>query len=127
MQKRQSAWYERLNPVQFNFLQVVLGLFSVVTFVLLLAAIPNGLIGSPDMGVTGNGSSQYYLNWFVDRGENALATAWMISLPLWVYRALMLVWSLWLVVTMLRWLKWGWSAFVYNGYWHSTKTRQIEE
>ena len=41
------------------------------------------LIGSPDMGVVGNGSSQYDLNWFVDRGESVLQSAWFISLPLW--------------------------------------------
>ncbi|MVF14429.1 hypothetical protein FT643_20030 [Ketobacter sp. MCCC 1A13808] len=119
MHMRQSDWYARLNRVQFNFMQVVLAIFSFFTFMLLIAAIPNGLVGSPDMGVVGNGSSQYFLNWFVDRGQGALETAWIISLPLWVYRGLMLLWSLWLVVYLLRWLKWGWAAFVHDGYWHS--------
>lgn len=119
LQQRQAPWVKKLNRTQFNLLQVVIVLFSLVAFALLLAAIPNGLIGSPDMGVVGNGSSQYDLNWFVDRGESVLQSAWFISLPLWVYRAFMLVWSLWLVVSMLRWLKWAWAAFTQDGYWRS--------
>ncbi len=114
----------KLNPqsltrTQFNLLQLFLAAFSIFVFFVLVAAIPNGLLGTPDMGVTGNGSSQYQLNWFVDRGENALTQAWVISIPLWIYRALMLVWSLWLALHLLTWLKWGWQAFTHEGYWRS--------
>jgi hypothetical protein len=117
--QRQQPWVHRLTRVQFNLMQVFIVLFSLFTFGLLLAAIPNGLIGTPDMGITGNGSSQYALNWFVDRGVGDLQSAWFVSLPIWVYRVLMLVWSLWLVVYILRWLQWAWAAFTLDGHWRS--------
>lgn len=110
---------QRLGRTPFNLLQLLLAGFSLFVFAVLVAAIPHGLLGSPDMGITGNGSSQYQLNWFVDRGENTLTQAWIVSIPLWIYRALMLVWSLWLALHLLNWLKWGWQAFIHEGYWRS--------
>ena len=75
------------------------------------------------MGIVGNGSSQHELNWFVDQGKDSLATAWFVSLPIWVYQILMLVWSLWLVVHLPTWLKWGWQAFTQNEVWRSAPQR----
>lgn len=112
---------QRLTRTRFNLLQLALAALSIVTLLALVAAIPNGLLGSPDMGVVGNGSSQYQLNWFVDRGDATLTQAWVISIPLWIYRALMLVWSLWLALKLLGWLKWGWTAFTHEGYWRSDR------
>ena len=119
LQHRSQLNPQSLSRTQFNLLQLFLAGFSLFVFGVLLSAIPNGLLGSPDMGVTGNGSSQYQLNWFVDRGDNTLTQAWVISIPLWIYRALMLVWSLWLALHLLNWLKWGWQAFTHGGYWRS--------
>ncbi|MCK5791506.1 MULTISPECIES: hypothetical protein [unclassified Ketobacter] len=119
LHQRRQPWVKKLNRVQFNALQAVIVLLSLTTLAALLAAVPKGLIGSPDMGVTGNASSQYALNWFVDRGTGALRSAWFVSVPIWIYRLLMLVWSLWLVVHILRWLQWGWMAFTDGGYWRS--------
>ena len=119
MHRRSQLSPQKITRTQFNLLQLFLAGFSLFVFAVLIAAIPNGLLGSPDMGVTGNGSTQYQLNWFVDRGENALTQAWVISIPLWIYRALMLVWSLWLALHLLSWLKWGWQAFTHEGYWRS--------
>ena len=117
LQLRRSQWARGLGRLRFNGLQVLIVLATVVTFAVLLAAIPQGLIGSPDMGIVGNGSSQFQLHWFVDRGAGELASGWYLALPLWVYRALMLAWSLWLALYMLRWLKWGWESFTLDGHW----------
>jgi len=119
LHQRQQPWVKQLSRIKFNLLQAVIVLFSLVTLGALLAAVPKGLIGSPDMGITGNGSSQYVLNWFVDRGVGTLQSAWFVSVPIWIYRVLMLVWSLWLVVYILRWLKWAWAAFTDGCYWRS--------
>lgn len=126
LQQRQQPWVRGLTRLQFNLLQIFIVLFSLLTLALLLAAVPKGLMGSPDMGVTGNGSSQYALNWFVDRGQGALQSAWFVSLPIWVYRLLMLVWSLWLVVYILRWLKWAWAAFTLDGHWRAKAVEEEE-
>lgn len=127
MQQRQQSWVQGLNRFQFNLLQIFIVFYSGLTLLLLVASIPQGLIGTPDMGITGNGSSQYLLNWFVDRGSEALQSGWFISLPLWCYRALMLVWSLWLVVYILRWLKWAWTAFTLGGHWRNKVIQEKPE
>jgi hypothetical protein len=90
------------------------------TFVALGAlvwAVSQGLLGYPDMQITGNGSTSQFLSWFADRSGNELPTAWALSVPLWVYRGLMLLWALWLAYSLLKWLKWGWESFTSDGYW----------
>jgi hypothetical protein len=90
------------------------------TFVALGAlvwAVSQGLLGYPDMQITGNGSTSQFLSWFTDRSGNELSTAWALSVPLWVYRGLMLLWALWLAYSLLKWLKSGWDSFTSDGYW----------
>lgn len=101
----------------FNLIQVGLGLLTVLSLGLLFATVQQGLLGSPDMQIAGNHSSAYNLNWYQDRTSELLPTATVISVPLMVYRILMLLWSLWLAVSLLNWLKWGWSCFSRDGLW----------
>jgi len=75
------------------------------------------LLGSPDMQIIGNQSSAFDLNWYQDRSSPTLPIATLVSVPLIAYRLLMLVWSLWLAVALLNWLKWGWECFSTNGLW----------
>ncbi|MGZ8224405.1 MAG: hypothetical protein ACXW0H_04930, partial [Methylobacter sp.] len=58
------------------------------------------------------------LNWYQDRSPSTLPTATVISVPLITYRLMMLAWSLWLAVSLLDWLKWGWVCFSANGLWN---------
>jgi hypothetical protein len=74
------------------------------------------------MQITGNQSSAVNLNWYQDRSLSTLPIATLISVPLMAYRLLMLAWSLWLAVSLLNWLKWGWGCFSSNGYWNKTVT-----
>ncbi|WP_341326769.1 hypothetical protein [Methylotuvimicrobium sp. KM2] len=101
----------------FNAAQVGLGLLTLLSLMLLFWAVEQGLLGSPDMQITGNQSSAYRLNWYQDRSDELLPTATVVSVPLMVYRLLMLAWSLWLAVALLNWLKWGWTCFSSNGLW----------
>ena len=105
------------NPAYFNTVQVALGILTLVALMLLFVAVEQGLLGSPDMQITGNHSSAYKLNWYQDRSPPVLPTATVISVPLMIYRILMLAWSLWLAVSLLNWLKWGWQCFSTNGLW----------
>ncbi|MGZ5052468.1 MAG: hypothetical protein ACXWF8_14710 [Methylobacter sp.] len=102
----------------FNALQVALGLLALISLSTLFWAVEQGLLGSPDMQIVGNQSSAYHLNWYQDRSPAVLPTATLVSVPLLVYRLLMLAWSLWLAVSLLDWLKWGWGCFASNGLWH---------
>jgi hypothetical protein len=108
---------EELKADRFNALQVLLVLLTVVAAVALMAAIRKGLLGLPDMQVAGNGSTAYNLNWYADRVGGPTAAAWVFSVPLYVYRLLMLAWALWLASSLIGWLKWGWESFTTGGYW----------
>jgi hypothetical protein len=87
----------------------------------LFFAIEQGLLGQPDMQIVGNGSYQQYLHWYQDHNGEILPQPWVLSLPLFVYRVLMLLWALWLAFTLLRWLRWGWQCFSRDGIWRHIK------
>lgn len=108
----------------FNALQVMIGILTVVSLGMLFLAVEQGLLGSPDMQIIGNQSSAFNLNWYQDRSLAALPVATLISVPLIVYRVLMLAWSLWLAVSLLNWLKWGWECFSSNGLWNKTVVKK---
>ena len=88
-----------------------------IIFAVLAGAIANGLLGRPDMQITGNGSSAYALNWYQDRAGQTLPQPSIISVPLWIYRVLMLAWALWLAMAVLNWLRWGWQSLNVGGLW----------
>ncbi len=104
---------------QFNLMQVGLVLLTLVALSLLFYAVKQGLLGLPEMQIAGNGSNGYLLRWFEDRAGNVPSDAWLLSVPLTVYRLLMLAWALWIAFALLRWLRWSWGAFSSGGYWRS--------
>src|SRR5262249_53751572 len=55
--------------------------------------------------------------WFVDRVADALPQPWVLSLPLWVYRVVMLAWSLWLAWALMGWIGWAWKAYLSGALW----------
>ncbi|MEO8460778.1 MAG: hypothetical protein ABI451_09635 [Dokdonella sp.] len=101
----------------FNPVQIGLAVLTVVALFYLFAGIRNGLLGAPDMVVTGNGSYAHALHWFTDRSTDELPVAHVITLPLWCYRVAMLAWSLWLAWSLVGWLRRGFAAWMAGGYW----------
>jgi uncharacterized membrane protein YozB (DUF420 family) len=112
-------YWPTLGRVTFNLGQIGIVMWTFVALVALIWAVSQGLLGQPDMQITGNGSTSQFLSWFADRSGNVLPTAWTLSVPLWVYRGLMLLWALWLAYSLLTWLKWGWESFTSGGYWRA--------
>ena len=108
----------------FNGVQLGLALWTLTALGGLYLAIQNGLLGIPEMQVAGNFSSPFDLNWYQDRIRTQMPQAWTLSLPLWVYRLLMLLWSLWLAFSLLKWLRWGWSCWNSGGWWRKLKRRE---
>ncbi|MGR9044587.1 MAG: hypothetical protein ACU83N_04780 [Gammaproteobacteria bacterium] len=108
----------------FNALQVLLGGVTLVSLILLFLAVEQGLLGSPEMQITGNQSTAYRLNWYQDRSPSQLPEAMVLSAPLLVYRVLMLAWSLWLAIALLNWLKWGWICFSNQGLWKKKPAKE---
>lgn len=106
-----------LAPGYFNTMQIGLVLLTLLSLVLLFMAVQQGLLGTPDMQISGNQSTAFNLNWYQDRSNEQLSTAIVCTVPLMTYRVLMLLWSLWLAVSLLNWLKWGWTCFSTDGLW----------
>ena len=101
----------------FNLTQVGLGMLTLASVLLLFIAAQQGLLGAPDMQIVGNQSNPQNLNWYQDHSGPELPTAWVISVPMLLYRVLMLGWSLWMAVSLLDWLRWGWECFASGGIW----------
>lgn len=106
-----------LSRLAFNARQLAIVFATVVSFFVLLSAVHQGLLGHPEMQVRGNLSYAGELRWFTDRSGPQLATPIVLSAPMFVYRLLMLAWALWLALSIVSWLKWGFAAFAAGGFW----------
>ena len=117
--RQRSRWSTpgETHDVVFAMFQLLLVGWTIVAVIGLGASVKEGLAGSPEMQIMGNGSSGTSLRWFADRTTSVvpLATAW--SVPMLVYRLAMLVWSLWLASAFLGWVRVGFRAFGAGGYW----------
>jgi hypothetical protein len=113
--------YRRQYPdaprLLFDLRQLVLVGWTFVALGILVYGVTQGLMGSPDMQIRGNGSSAEMLQWFDDRTSAVLERPYVISVPMLAYRGAMLAWALWLAVSLLRWLRFGWTSFATGGLW----------
>ena len=98
-------------------MQLVFAGLTVIALTTIVTVLPGGLLGVPDMHVSGNGSYGNHLRWFADQSSSLLPSATAVSVPLWVYKVLILGWALWLSFALLRWLPWVWRCFSSQGYW----------
>jgi len=106
-----------------NAMQIFLTAWTAAALVGLYIAIQKGLLGIPQMQVSGNGSTYFFLHWTQDRVGSTMPRPAVFSLHLMVFRFLMLAWALWLAYSMLGWLKWGWECFHEGGAWCRGKGR----
>ena len=113
----QRDWKKSLPRWRYNGVQVSIAALSLVALITIVVSLPMGLLGSPDMHVVGNGSHGNLLRWFDDRSNGAFPGAYVLSLPVWIYKVLILSWSLWLSFALLKWLPWVWKQFVADSLW----------
>ncbi len=106
----------------FNLLQIVLVLWALLCAAIVFDAIQTGLLGYPDMMVSGNGSSAAHLQWYQDRFAGQPEATWVLSMPVLAYRLLMLLWALWLAASIVKWVRWAWESFSLGGYWRKRET-----
>jgi hypothetical protein len=103
----------------FNSIQVVIVIVTLMTISVLFGAVQAGLLGYPDMQISGNGSSGWRYIWYQDRVADAYPQGSVISVPLLYYRIAMLAWALWLAFSLLKWLRWAWQSFSTGGLWRA--------
>ncbi|MBK8475040.1 MAG: hypothetical protein IPL39_01675 [Opitutaceae bacterium] len=114
---RGSDGFQRLGRSSYNAMQAALVVLTIAAIGVLFAAVGEGLLGSPEMFIVGNGSYLTALRWFQARCESLLPCPSCYSVSIWWYRVLMLGWALWLAASLVRWLQWGWTSFGTGGLW----------
>jgi len=102
---------------------VTLVVLTILALTGLFSAIRRGLLGLPEMQISGNGSSASLLRWYHDRTGESLPRTWALSVPLMAYRGAMLAWALWIASSLIRWLRWGWDCFSESGLWRSRRAQ----
>ena len=103
---------------KFNFLQLMILALTVISLLSLLAAIPVGLLSTPEMQVVGNGSYGHFFKFFQDKvTDEQLPIVTVYSLPIWFYRVVMLAWSLWVATRLIGWGRWWFAAYSRHGAW----------
>ena len=98
-----------------NLLQFLLVMMTLVTMGIFIAIVSQGLLGSPEMFILGNGSTRHDLKWYQPQTGGMLAQPILVSVSIWWYRLLMLLWALWLAASLVHWLAWGWRQFSQGG------------
>lgn len=106
-----------LTGFRHNFVQLMLVGYTLGFLMVMTGAVYEGLVGSPDMDVSGAGSYGTHLVWFSDRSNGTFAPAWCLNLTIWIWRGFMLAWALWLSRALLGWLKWAWTALTRDKFW----------
>ena len=104
-----------LPRFRFHLLQVLLIGLTVAMLGIVIAVVGEGLLGNPEMFISGNGSARSYLNWYQARVGPTLPQPGTFSVSIWWYRFLMLLWALWLAASLIRWLQMGWKHFSHGG------------
>ncbi|MFO8049769.1 MAG: hypothetical protein R6U29_12105 [Desulfosudaceae bacterium] len=121
--RRQLA--DKLSGAAFNLTQLFLVALTAAAAASLFYGIKHGLLGYPDMQIAGNGSSAYLLQWYQDITGSVLPRARIISLPLFIYRVLILAWAIWIAFAFIKWLGWGWECWSTGGRWHPVRLPRI--
>jgi hypothetical protein len=116
---RGSEPFQRLGAGSYNVLQILIAGVTVVAIGVLIFAVGAGLLGNPEMFITGNGSARNALRWYQARSDALLPSVGCITVSIWWYRLLMLAWALWLAAALIRWLTWGWKSFSRGGLFRS--------
>lgn len=114
-------WGANVSEPVYRLAQIGLGALTLAAFGAIVAGVGVGLLGDPDMHIAGFDSASRELRWFADRTQSAVPKAYVFSVPLWVYKGLILAWALWLSFALIRWLPWIWRRFAEEGLWYRTK------
>ena len=117
LQWRGHERFQTLPWLGYNASQLGLVALTATALGILLVAVSAGLLGNPKMFILGNGSTSTLLRWFQARSEGtSLPMCSCVSVSIWWYRFAMLLWALWLAISVLGWLGSAWKSFASGGF-----------
>lgn len=116
--------WQSVNAAGFNLLQLVLILLTAASLMVFVGVVGEGLLGNPKTFILGNGSSSGWLRWYEPSCGATLPRPVCYSVSIWWYRLFMLAWALWLAVSLLKWLRWGWAQFSRGGFFMTWQSRR---
>lgn len=121
--RKQVVKPETMTRLKFNLMQCVIVVWVAIAVLCMVSAIPMGLLADPEMKVVGNGSGSHFYNYYQDIAgvADGFPTLTVISVPILAYRAVMLLWSLWLSTQLIRWAGWAWGCFTEKASWMPKK------
>ena len=119
MRWREDWNHARIARTPFHLVQVALAVFTVIAISsLVFSGVRYGLLATPDMSLDAPGGRYgEQFQWFVDRTDTLLPAPAVLSVPMWVYRALMFAWAAWIAVALRHWLPAAWRAWSAGGLW----------
>jgi hypothetical protein len=105
-----------VSALGFNLMQIGLIFWTGLVVFAIYQTVATGLLGSPDMLITGNGSEGGLLVWTQDRATGALPSPWVAVYAIQTFQGLMLVWALWLAVHLPGWSRFAIGALKSDGW-----------
>lgn len=134
---RARAKLDDLPVYAYRIVQGGLVILVVIGLLALFYTVLSALQTPPDMyitaspiladGVTFSSHDAHLLRWFADESSGDMRTAWVFSLPFWVYQLTMLAWSLWLVFALIKWMRATFSTLGTPTFWRTgERLRRIE-
>ena len=119
-----------IRQKNWNGVQLALMALGSLSALVLLAGVYQGLLGEPDMMVRGNDSVAGRLVWYQDKtalvgGLSPGLSAGALLAPLWIWRAMMLAWALWIAAAVAQRLPAMWSALCLGGLWRKIAPKII--
>jgi uncharacterized membrane protein len=127
LQQRRHLTDKLSSAFLFNLLQLSLLGLTLAFVICLVMAVRMNLLGDVSVQVAGAGSTERVLRWYVDRAIGLTPEAKIYTLPLWAWKGLMLVWSMWLANALTSWAVWAWSQWSAGELWRPLWARDQQD
>lgn len=120
---RHFANLDNIKRFNFNAIQVLLVILTIVVTSTAIGTVAQGLLNNPHLFLEGQGTYENMLSWYSEQADQF--NPWLLSLPMWVYRVLMFSWSIWFAFNIMNWLKWAWEGFSRGGVWMAAPPKVV--
>ena len=101
---------EITRPWLYRLGQLVLSGITLLVLYVLVSTIVAALTNDPNMYIVSTDHNNTWFTWFSDEIDSTVPSPWILSVPMWVYFVLILAWVMWLVFTLLQWMRTWWES-----------------